>query len=70
MSILQLPRKVKLRLDQTQRDFLWGGGALEQKLDLVKWDSICLERRNGRIMNKGLLCKWGWQFANEMGLDG
>ena len=28
MSILTLPRMVKLRPDQIQRNFLWGGGAL------------------------------------------
>ena len=65
MSILSLPRMVKLRLDQIQRNFLWGGGAIAQKPHLVKWDTICLERRNGglevknlSIMNKALLCKW------------
>ena len=74
MSILPLPRMVRLRLDQVQRNFLWGEGALVQKLHLVKWDTICLERRNGglgvknlSIMNKALLCKWSWQFANEKG---
>ena len=65
MSIFPLPRMVKLRLDQIQRNFLWDGGALFQKPHLVKWDTICLERRNGglgvknlSIMNKAFLCKW------------
>ena len=29
MSIFQLPRVVRLRLEHIQRDFLWGGRALE-----------------------------------------
>ena len=29
MSIFQLPRVVRMRLEQIQRDFLWRGGALE-----------------------------------------
>ena len=31
MSIFQLHRAVRMRLEKIQRDFLWGGGALEQK---------------------------------------
>ncbi|RVW50640.1 NADH dehydrogenase [ubiquinone] 1 beta subcomplex subunit 8, mitochondrial [Vitis vinifera] len=38
MSMLSMPRKVRLRLERIQRDFLWGGGALERKLHLVRWD--------------------------------
>lgn len=64
MFILPLPRKVKLRLDQVQSDFIWGAGALEQKPHLVKWNTICLERRLGGLgennmssMNEALLSK-------------
>ena len=65
MSMLSMPRKVRLRLERIQRDFLWGGGALERKLHLVRWDLVCLEKCNGGlgvkslyILNKALLCKW------------
>ena len=37
MSIFQLPRAVRMRLETIQRDFLWEGGALEQKPHLVRW---------------------------------
>ena len=30
MSMFSMPRMVRLRLKQIQRDFLWGGGALER----------------------------------------
>ena len=35
MSLFGLPRRVKLKLETIQRDFLWGGGNLERKLHLV-----------------------------------
>ena len=43
MSIFQLPRVVIMRLEQIQRDLLWGGGALEQKPHLARWPIVCLE---------------------------
>ncbi|RVW60818.1 hypothetical protein CK203_033520 [Vitis vinifera] len=45
----KLPRVVRMRLEQIQRDFLWGGRALEQKPHLVR----------------ALLGKWVWRFANK-----
>ena len=36
MSILCMPRSVRLRLEQIQRDFLWGGGALKRKTHLIE----------------------------------
>ena len=72
ISLLPLPRKVKLRLERIQRDFLWGGGSLERELHLVKWATICSERRNRdlgvknlSILNKALLNKWSWRYARE-----
>ena len=40
LSLFRLPKKVKLRLDKIQRDFLWGGGSLERKFHLINWDSV------------------------------
>ena len=72
MSILQLPRTVRMRLKHIQRDFLWGGGALEQKPHLVRWMVVCLDKRKGGLgvkslvtLNRALLGKWSWRFANE-----
>ena len=52
-------------LQQIQRHFLWGRGYLERKSYLVKWASICLDKKNGRLgvkrfdlLNKTLLTKW------------
>ncbi|RVW70775.1 Elongation factor 1-gamma [Vitis vinifera] len=72
MSLLRIPRAVSLRLERIQRDFLWGGGALKNKPHLVKWDTVCLDKSKGglgvrrlSILNRALLCKWNWRFANE-----
>ena len=60
------------RLERIQRQFLWGGRDLEKKVSLVSWSTVCTEKRKGGIgiknlskMNKALLSKWNWRFANE-----
>ena len=67
-----IPRIVRLRLEKIQRDFLWGGGALENKMHVVKWSSVCKAKPKGRLgvcslslLNKALLCKWCWRFSSE-----
>ena len=72
MSLFYLPRKVRLRLEKIQRDFLWGGGALVQKPHLVRWNLVCLERKKGglgvrnlALLNKALLSKWNLRFTIE-----
>ena len=49
MPILCIPRSVRLRLEQIQRDFLWGGGALGWKTHLVKWVVVCLDKSKGGL---------------------
>ena len=65
MSLLWIPRKVKMRLEKIQREFLWGGGALKRKIHLVKWKTICSNKDKGGLgvkclgtLNKALLAKW------------
>lgn len=63
--IYSMPRKVRLRIEKIQRDFLQGEGALEKKIHLVKWLIVCREKNKGGIgiknlssLNKSLLGKW------------
>ena len=72
MSLMRIPRVVRLRFEKIQRDFLWGGGALEKRPHLVKWDVVrSLKKKGGlgirkfSILNRALLCKWSWCFAVE-----
>ena len=72
MSLMHMPRIVKLRLKKIQMDFLWGEGALEKRPHLVKWAIVCLDKKKGglgvrnlSILNRALLCKWSWRYAVE-----
>jgi hypothetical protein len=51
-----------------QKNFLWGGGAVEKKMCWVSWDRICqpknkrgLGLKNLELFNSSLLCKWKWR---------
>ncbi|RVW58237.1 LINE-1 reverse transcriptase-like [Vitis vinifera] len=48
-------RLVKRRLEKIQRDFLWGGGNLERKPHLVRWEVVCLMIRGKYEEERG-----GW----------
>ena len=45
---------------------------MKQKPHLVRWELVCLSKKKEGLgvksrstLNKTLLCKWNWQFANE-----
>ena len=74
MSLLCILRPVRLRLEQIQKGFLSGSGALELKTYLVQWDTVFLDKRKGGLgvkrlstVNKALLSKWNWHFSIEKG---
>ena len=57
---------------QIQGDFLWGGGNLERKPHLVRWEYQCLSKKKGGVevkcvsnLIKSIFFKWNWRFANE-----
>ena len=68
MSMLQIPRSVRLRLEKIQREL--GGEAFETKPHHVKWKIVCSGRSKSGChmpltLNKALLCKWSWSFVLE-----
>ena len=72
MPLMRMPKEVRLRLEQIQRDFPWGGGALKRKSHLVKWAIVCSDKRKGDLgvrspstLNRAFLYKWGWCFVVE-----
>ena len=63
--------KTEIRTN-TERLFFLGRGNLDKKPHLVKWSTVCSKKTDGGLsvkglskMNKALLCKWIWHFANE-----
>ena len=72
LSLFRILQKVCARLERIQRQFRWGGSAPEKKISLVRWVTVCSEKRKWGIglkslskLNKALLCKWSWRFAND-----
>ncbi|KAJ9690905.1 hypothetical protein PVL29_013184 [Vitis rotundifolia] len=70
MSLFCMPKSVAKRMVKLQRDFLWGGGNMEKKVHLVKWEVVCGDKDKGGLglrklapLNKVLLGKWIWRFA-------
>ena len=51
-----MPQKVCARLKRIQRQFLWGGTANVKKISLVKWATVCTDKRKGGIGIKRRLC--------------
>ena len=72
LSLFRMPQRVCAILERIQRQFLWGGSDHEKKISLVKWETVCTDKRKGgigiksfSIINKALLSKWSWRFAND-----
>jgi hypothetical protein len=51
MSIFRLPVKVRTRLEQLSKRFLWFGGSSFRKKEyyLVSWKTICTSKNQGGL---------------------
>ncbi|KAH9727055.1 putative ribonuclease H protein [Citrus sinensis] len=72
MQTTNLPRSIKMKIDQLCRRFIWSGSAEHQKMSLVNEDTICTPKCKGghgfkklNIMNHALLMKNTWQLITE-----
>uniref|UniRef100_A0A2N9I5C4 Reverse transcriptase domain-containing protein n=1 Tax=Fagus sylvatica TaxID=28930 RepID=A0A2N9I5C4_FAGSY len=72
LSLFPIPAAVAKRIEQIQRNFLWGSSMEKGKFHLVKWDQLCRPYSNGglaiknlRQFNEALLGKWLWRFGVE-----
>ncbi|GKV01533.1 hypothetical protein SLEP1_g14082 [Rubroshorea leprosula] len=76
MSVHLLPKGLILILDKIHRNFLWGGGANNRKINWVGWENVCRSKLDGglgvkdlRKFNLALLGKWWSRLAEgEEGL--
>jgi len=71
-SLFTIPASISGQLEKIMRDFPWATNEVETGFHWVKWDDVCLPKREGglgirslRDMNKALKVKWLWRFARE-----
>ncbi|KAK0575156.1 hypothetical protein LWI29_034688 [Acer saccharum] len=69
---IKLPAEICNKLDNMNRDFLWGTTSRNKKIHLVKWDMVCLPKNLGglgikksKMMNQALLAKAGWRLSQR-----
>jgi hypothetical protein len=72
LSLFPIPASVANRIENIQRDFLWGGLGEEFKYHLVSWSKVCspiseggLGIRNLMMFNRALLGKWLRRYGLE-----
>ncbi|BFG41163.1 hypothetical protein CerSpe_274360 [Prunus speciosa] len=76
MQSAKLPVSVCKKLDQLNRNFLWGHTTDQAKVHLVNWDTACKPKfagglgiKNSAWMNQALLAKTSWRLLQrEQGL--
>lgn len=49
MQIIQLPSYVIARLEQYQKNFLWGTTSQKKRLHMIKWEVIMTPKNEGGL---------------------
>ncbi|GKV39902.1 hypothetical protein SLEP1_g47602 [Rubroshorea leprosula] len=72
MSVYLIPKGTILLLDQIRRRFLWGGTEGGKKINWVKWEVVCKDKKKGglgvkdlRKFNMAILGKWWGKLVSE-----
>ena len=72
MQTSYLPQGTCESLDQSNRNFLWGGSEEKRKIHLVAWPEVCKTKRNGGLgirhahaQNQAYMMKLGWQLTHR-----
>ncbi|XP_058783098.1 uncharacterized protein LOC131657751 [Vicia villosa] len=72
LSFFKAPTGIILKLESIFKQFLWGGGENERKINWVKWDKVCRPIEEGGLgirrlglFNSALLGKWKWKIRVE-----
>ncbi|XP_039011227.1 uncharacterized protein LOC120140301 [Hibiscus syriacus] len=72
LSIFKLPLKVNQKLNSIMARFLWGEEQAKKRIHWINWNMVCQPYDKGglgildvRLVNRVLLGKWVWKYANE-----
>ncbi|KAE8687812.1 Beta-adaptin-like protein A [Hibiscus syriacus] len=72
LSIFKMLLKVKQKVNTLMSNFLWGESSSKNRNHWVSWQAVCKPLEDGglgilnlNIINRALLGKWVWKFANE-----
>ena len=72
LSFFKLPQRIADRLVSLQRNFMWGGEHDQKKIPWVKWDVICLHKKEGGLgiknlskFNAALMGRWIWDLYSN-----
>lgn len=75
MSVYLLPKTTIKRMDKIRRKFFWQGVSNKKKYHLIKWTTICRNKKKGGLgikdltkLNISLLCKWWCILEKDEGL--
>ncbi|XP_057444772.1 uncharacterized protein LOC130737018 [Lotus japonicus] len=72
MQTMLIPKSVCEKLDQLQRNFVWGSENGKRKVSQVSWEVICSPKKQGGLgfrrtsdFNEALLMKAGWELIHN-----
>jgi len=75
MQMIKLPRTITKKIDQIQRNFIWGSTSEKRKLHMVKWKVVTSKKneeglgvQRSETKNLALLSKLAWRAFQQPNL--